>query len=444
MGLFNVFSFKNGNLVQLDELINGVNPKPVPPGPVPPGPTPPGPTPPGPTPPGPTPPTPQVNVSVSIAGNTVTIVATGDISYIDGYYVNVYSGRNKVLAYEIDNVDTFDLGTISDELPIGEYTVKVQAFNDDGTLFTESNGVSWYREPDTRNIWIKFKFPDSTYNPQAHQLATGKACTRDDEIGTMERKKSFSADWQLLDESTNEWMWGVTSGTNIAHAFTTVNGEQSTPLLIDDDWLDAIPESMATLDGYDRETCRELVEGGDWPIVPEEEFTGRVNIIAWSLDNATDLSNMFGAIPWVSGSLYGELPGFTTKADNISQMFSRCYHVTSIGPIDASHASQEIQVFYSMVGLTELPDITVKSGAGLTYMFGNCGNIASGIEEMFQYLDSTNPSAHGNVFSKCGILADEHALDNIPKSWGGKAVLVGTNVDGNISPLAVGGKILRF
>ena len=101
-------------------------------------------------------------------------------------------------------------------------------------------------------------------------------------------------------------------------------------------------------------------------------------------------------------------------------------------------------MFYSMTGLSEFPELTVKSGAALTYMFGNCGNIETGIEEMFQYLDSTNPSAHGNVFSKCGILADEHALDNIPKTWGGNAVLVGTNVDGNISPLAVGGKILRF
>lgn len=419
--LYNIFSIKDGEIVQLDDML-ATQPKPVPP--VPPGPTPPGPTPPGPTPPGPIPPGPQVSVSISIDGNIISITATGDVSYIDGYDIMVYSGSTKVLTYREDDSSMFDMSTLSGELAIGTYTVKVQAFNDDGTVFPESNGVAWTREPDARTIWIKFRFLDSTYNPQTKQLATGKACTREDDIGTMERKKSYSADWQLLDASTNEWMWGVTSGTNVSHAFTTVKGEQSTPLLIDEDWLDAIPEEMGTLDGYTRSSCQQLVENGDWPIVPSSEFTGHANITAWDLENATDLSNMFGAIPWVSGALYGDIPGFSTKADNVSQMFSRCYHVTSLGDVDISKASQEVQVFYSMTGLTEFPELTVKSGAALTYMFGNCGNIETGIEEMFQYLDSTNPSAHGNVFRKCGILADEHALDNIPETWGGAKIVL--------------------
>lgn len=432
--LYNAFSFKNGYLLQIDDLIAEHSPQPVPPGP----------TPPGPTPPGPIPPSPEVDVSITISRSIITIDATGDLSVLNGYAINVYSKGAKVLSERIEPVETFDLDNLRDDLPIGAYAVKVQAFDIDGNLFPESNSVTWYREPDERTIWIKFKFLDKSYNPSVHQLATGKACTREDDIGTMERKKSFSADWQLIDAETNQWLWGITSGTNISHAFTTVKGEQSTPLIIADDWLDAIPAEMGPLDGYDPAVCQTLVNNGTWPIVPAAEFTGHANIIEWNLANATDLSNMFGAIPWVSGALYGDVPGFSSKADNMGKMFSRCYHVTSIGAVDASHSSQMVQVFYSMTGLSELPELTVRNGAALTYLFGNCGNIEGGIEEMFHYLDGTNPGTHDNVFRNCGILADEHALDNIPKTWGGKAVLLGTNVDGNITPLAVGGKILRF
>lgn len=440
--LYNIFSIKDGKIVQLDDML-ATEPKPVPP--VPPGPTPPGPTPPGPTPPGPTPPPgPQVDVSITIDGNIVTVTASGDISYIDGYKVNVYSDGTKVYTLIEDDTGIIDLGTIYSELPCGTYTVKVQAFNDDGTDFPESNGVTWVREPYTRNIWVKVRFLDADYNPQEKQLATGKACTRDDDIGTMERKKSFSADWQLVDADENIWMWGVTEGTNVSHAFATVKGEQSTPLFIGTDWLDAIPAEMGPMDGYDRDICETYVNNGTWPIVPEEEFTGHVNIVEWDLENASDLSNMFSGIPWVSVAVYGDVPGFRTNAGNMSQMFSRCYHITSLGATDISHAGTITQMCYSMTGLTELPELTVKSGAAMTYLFGNCGNVEGGIEDMFQYLDGTNPGMHSNVFRNCGIIADEHALDNIPKTWGGNAVLVGTNVDGNITPLAVGGKILRF
>ena len=420
--LYSAFSFKNGYLLQIDDLIAEHGPQPVPPGP---------------TPPGPTPPSPEVDVSITISGSIITIDATGDLSVLDGYAVNVYSKGAKVLSERIEPVETFDLDNLRDELPIGAYAVKVQAFDIDGNLFPESNSVTWYREPDERTIWIKFKFLDKSYNPSVHQLATGKACTR-------ERKKSFSADWQLIDSATYQWLWGITSGTNLSYAFTTLKGEQSTPLIIADDWLDAIPAEMGPLDGYTPADCQALVNNGTWPIVPATEFTGHANIIEWDLVNATDLSNMFGAIPWVSGALYGDVPGFSSKADNMSQMFSRCYHVTSIGAVDASHSSQMVQVFYSKTGLSEMPELTVRNGAGLTYLFGNCGNIEGGIEEVFHYLDGTNPRTHENVFRNCGILADEHALDNIPKTWGGKAVLLGTTVDGNITPLAVGGKILRF
>ena len=60
------------------------------------------------------------------------------------------------------------------------------------------------------------------------------------------------------------------------------------------------------------------------------------------------------------------------------------------------------------------------------------------------YVETYGNQNHDETFKHCGIKVDPNALRDIPTSWGGDATIVGTNVDGNISPLAVGGKILRF
>ena len=53
-----------------------------------------------------------------------------------------------------DDADVFDMSALYGDIPIGNYTVKVQAYNDDGTVFAESNGASWTRNPDSRIIWV--------------------------------------------------------------------------------------------------------------------------------------------------------------------------------------------------------------------------------------------------------------------------------------------------
>ena len=296
--------------------------------------------------------------------------------------------------------------------------------------------------PERRNIWIRFSFIDPSYNPKAHQLATGKACTKTDSVGDMERQKGFSADWQLIDPAKNEWMWGVTAGTDISHAFTTMAGDLSTPTIIGTDWLESIPESMAELDGFSSAECQTLVDNGTWSIVPSTEFTGHATVSGWNLDDATDLSFMFGATTWIGAALYGNIPGVAPSSADMQYMLSRCYHVDAVGAVDASGDID--YMFYSMTGLGTLPDLTVQSGISVSGLFANCGNVVDAPDGMFLYLDSMSPSAHLNTFTNCGILEDAHSLDNIPTSWGGNAILVGTNVDGHITPLAVGGKVLRF
>ena len=148
----NTVFIKDGRIVQLDDVISQNN-QPPEPGPVPPGPVPPGPVPPGPTPPGPTPPEPKVDVEISIDGSMVSIIATGDVSYIAGYDVNVYSDGTKVMTYKVEGaVEDVDLDALCSDLPDGAFVITVQAYSDDGTVFPESNGVDWVHDTESRTI----------------------------------------------------------------------------------------------------------------------------------------------------------------------------------------------------------------------------------------------------------------------------------------------------
>lgn len=411
--------------------------------------TPPGPIPPGPIPPGPIPPEDDpiagVSIKLSISGSLLKMNVTGNLSTLSYYKLYVYEGDELVGTYILEKTDrSFNLNKIDQDYGKGTYTLKAVAFSTLGNNSPASNTIE-YKVLDKRSIWIKIKFLDPDYNPMTKQLATGLNCSRGGDIGTMEHQKNYSADWQLVDAENNIWMWGVTEGTDVSHAFATVNGEASTPLLIDTDWLDAIPEIMGPLDGYDRATTIALVESGDWWIVPEEEFTGKVNIIDWDLSKATNTSNMFGGIPWVSNAVYGTLPGFTTNSTNTSQMFSRFYHVTEIGAVELPKSNDNIQTFYSMTSLTKLPELTVKDGSRLTWLFGHNVNVdPADIETTYFYLLGMNPSDHNNTFKNSGIEVDEHALDNIPISWGGNARILGTNFGSSEYALAAGDNILKI
>lgn len=441
--LYNIFSIKDGEIIQLDDMLAS-KPTPVPP--VPPGPTPPGPTPPGPTPPGPTPPGPQVNVTISVTGDIITIIAVGDVSYIDGYNINVYSGKTKIFTYKDEgDADVFDMDALYSDIPIGNYTVKVQAYNDDGTVFAESNGASWTRNPDSRIIWVKIKFQDRTYNPQEHQLAVGKASTRTDDYGNNDRGKSFSADWQCVDQTANIWMWGVTEGTNLDKAFGYGSyGSLGSSLFIDENFWLTIPEELKLAEGD-----KIYIDALDWKehgygLPSSIEYTGKVEILDWDLTEATKLNGFIGTNLWYDLPVYGTLPALTTKATEMTYAFDRLFHITSMGKVTVTGSECScINGFMTMLSLTELPEFEGNI-TQTSHMFNGAVDASKGsIEALFDTLKETSTS-YDNTFRNCGKNVDEHALDNIPTSWGGNATIVGTNVDGNISPLAVGGKILRF
>lgn len=281
-----------------------------------------------------------------------------------------------------------------------------------------------YEDIEDRDIWIVFKFLDKSYNPQEHQLAMGQNATRDDELGDLERHKEFAADWQLMDAEENVWLWGVTQGTDINHAFayTKRAGEKSTSFIIEPNWIDNIPEELGSIDGYSPEECLLYVNNGTWPMIPEEEYTGRVNILSLDLSKATGGFNLFSGIPWVGVALYGEVPSFKVGSGNWNQMFLRCFHVTKYGDVDftTTDNAECFQAFYTNIGLIEIPNVKYTTRPNLTNMFkGCCYASKESIEASYNYLNAIGGYNTGSTFEKCGIYADPTALDNIPASWGG-------------------------
>lgn len=426
--------------------------RPVPPGPVPPGPTPPGPTPPGPTPPGPTPPGPTpgpVEVSVTIVDTVLTITATGEVESIAGYKVNVYNGNTLVKSYDVDTTGIFDMSQATADLPIGKYTIKAVAYDDEGATLGESASVAWTRNPDTRNIWIKFKFSDANYNPQEKQLAVGKAITGEDKYGNANKK--FSADWQRDPNSEgNVWIWGVTEGTNLSNAFVRGNGDgDGFPLLSNGSYIDGIPDDLVLVEGETIEKLKNYARG--WSVntaIDEEDWVPNCQILDWDLDKATDITAFIGTNYWYNNCLTGTLPPLRSNSiGNIGYAFDRCWNVTSMGPIYLPNCSTGANnAFMSMMGLTEIPTIEAyHSTSQLNNTFNGCLHASKeSIEDAFEVLSSGNHTATVNCFGKCGKQEDPTALENIPVSWGGEAIILGTNVNDNITPLAAGGQIIKF
>ena len=453
--IYNTVFIKDGRIVQLDDVISQNNqppePGPVPPGPVPPGPVPPGPTPPGPTPPGPTPPGPTpgpVEVSVTIAGNVLTITATGEVESIAGYKVNVYNGNTLVKSYDVDTTGIFDMSQATADLPIGKYTIKAVAYDDEGATLSESAGVAWTRNPDTRNIWIKFKFSDATYNPQEKQLAVGKAITGEDKYGNANKK--FSADWQRDPGSEgNVWIWGVTEGTNLSSAFVYGDGTNTgVPMLSGEDYITGIPEELTLVEGDTREKLMEDADTWKYGIIDPEDWVPECQILDWDLENATDITAIIGTNVWFKNNLVGTLPALRSNSiGNIGYAFDRCWNVTSMGPINLPNCSTGANnAFMSMMGLTEIPTIEAYHATSqLNNTFNGCLHASKeSIEDAFETLSSGSHTDTGNCFGKCGKQEDPTALENIPVSWGGEAIILGTNVNGNITPLAAGGQIIKF
>ena len=329
----------------------------------------------------------------------------------------------KVKIYNIGKNTTFDLSQLNNDLEPGNYIVKTQAVSILGHVSKESNGISYTINPDIpvepRDIWIKFKFLNTNYNPQVNNLA----------VGTKEsngKERNFKADWQLVNEAENIWMWGVTEGTNLDSAFRYGDGEQSFPLLIAEDYLTGISDEMWQLEGYSskqgiindtKSWWTDEVEAGN------VKYTGNVEVIDWDLMNATSLDFLFGGNPYWRTAIVGTLPELTSNSNHAVYMFGRLYDVTSVGKITLPSITGDIQkLLFAMTSLQELPELDIVGNPQTLDMlfWQSCNASKTSIENAYGYL-STNFSqlGHRNTFKQCGTYKDSSALDNIPASWGG-------------------------
>ena len=272
-----------------------------------------------------------------------------------------------------------------------------------------------------RDIWIAFKFFDKNYNPQEHNLA----------IGTVEsngQNRAFKADWQLVNETENIWMWGVTEGTNLSLAFRYGGGEKSFPLLVSDNYRD-IPEEMWRQEKYSSLEAI-LADCDKWWLdyvkSGEVQYTGAVEIYDWDLSQATALDHIFGDNPYWRCAIVGTLPDLNSNASHAVYMFGRLYDITSVGKITLPNLNGDIQkMLYAMTSLQDIPVLDLNGNPqNLDMLFWQDCNVSkSSIENTYDYLNTNFGSlSHNNTFKQCGLYKDPTALDNIPASWGGNLV----------------------
>jgi hypothetical protein len=269
-----------------------------------------------------------------------------------------------------------------------------------------------------RDIWIVFKFLDKNYNPQKHNLA----------IGTVEsngQNRAFKADWQLVNETENIWMWGVTEGTNLNGAFRYGGGEQSLPLLVSDNYR-VIPEEMWRQEGYS--SLEAILADCDkwWPYEVNKgnvSYTGAVEIYGWDLTDASNLDFLFGGNPYWRCSLVGTIPPLTSNASHAVYLFGRLYDIKTVGKIILPYLNSDIQkLMFAMTSLDEIPEIELGgTPQNLDRLFWQDCNVSkSSIEAAYNYLNTNFGSlGHTDTFNKCGLYKDPTALENIPASWGG-------------------------
>lgn len=271
-----------------------------------------------------------------------------------------------------------------------------------------------------RNIWIDFKFLNPDFNPQDYQLA----------VGTEESNganRAFKADWQLIDKDEHIWRWGVTEGTDLSLAFRYGNGEQSFPLIVDENYKD-IPEEMWRQEGY-TSLAAIVSDCENWwsdEIAKHRiKFTGSAEVVAWDLTNATSLDNLFGDNPYWRCAIVGTLPDLYSETNHAVYLFGRLYDITSIGKITLPNLNGDIQkMLFAMTSLQDIPEIELDGHIQeLDRLFWQDCNVSkSSIEAAYNYLNTNfGTLGHNSTFTQCGLYKDPTALDNIPASWCGKA-----------------------
>ena len=195
--LTNTFSFENGYLVQIDDIL-AKKPTPVPP-----------------VPPGPTPtvdPIEQVELAIEIDGTSLLISADGDLSTLDHYEINVYVGGAVVKTFDAGKSTTFDMGEIDKVVVDGDCTIDCIAVSTYGNKSPKSKPVKYTATLAVAPMTLRFEFSKQDYDP----VEAG--------VG-IEAKVTWA---KLSSTHRNIWDWTNTSNVwtgSFRNAFTDTGNE---------------------------------------------------------------------------------------------------------------------------------------------------------------------------------------------------------------------------
>lgn len=96
----------------------------------------------------------------------------------------------------------------------------------------------------------------------------------------------------------------------------------------------------------------------------------------------------------------------TSKVTNMQQIFYCCYKITTIPEIDTSEVTNMRSMFYQCSSLTTIPQLDTSKVTNMNCMFANCTNLTT-----VPQLDTSKVTDMGSTFSKCSILQTIPTLD---------------------------------
>jgi hypothetical protein len=344
--LTNIFSFENGYLIQLDDIL-AKRPTPVPPGPTP-----------------TVDPIEQVGITITMTDTELLISATGDLSTLDHYEINAYSGEELVKTLNIGKATSFALSQLDKVLDAGIYSIDCLAVSTLDNTSEPSSAVDYAVLPEPAAMTFRFEFSKTAYDPTEAGVGTGGTWTK------------------LATTGKNIWDWTNTSNVwsaNFRDAFLPTDNEVSI---------------IATGDMSGLSRTGLLFSCSKYGHPTEKAL----NNIVYSCDlNLPNCSSVHGTF-W--GTALRTNPDIETAAGvEATHLFAECHKITKFT-------------------LFKHPQFDVCAE-----LFFNCFNVAENVYEMYQLLSSQQPlpSSYVRTLYNCGrdVEGGEDILKRIPYSWGG-------------------------
>lgn len=160
--LTNVFSFENGQLLQIDDLIARIPAR---------------------KPSGPTVDDPIGNVIITLSTDVMLLLidASGDLSTLDHYEIVAYSEDGQpVKTVNIGKLTEYEMTSLDKEIPEGNYTIECTAVSVYGNTSKKSNSIEYTVLPAPKAMTLRFAFSQKDYNPETAGVGSAGTWTKVD------------------------------------------------------------------------------------------------------------------------------------------------------------------------------------------------------------------------------------------------------------------------